>query len=95
MSNFYNIEEYEPLFELGLYKEDSPACRVIPKEVHIDPICLASLVVALFETAMMEVPDREQIIFEQKFDEALNIMMKERFDYEVIYKHPEPDDENN
>lgn len=93
MSNFHDIDGYEPLFELGLYKKDSPGCRVIPKETKIDPIVLASLVVALFETAMKNVPDSEQIIFEEKFHKAFAIMMEERFDYEVIYKYPEEENE--
>ena len=93
MSNFHNIEGYEPLFELGLYKQDSPGCRVIPKEIDIDPIILAGLVVALFETAMGGVPDSQQILFEQKFNQALDIMMEERFDYGVIHKFPGSDED--
>jgi hypothetical protein len=93
MSNFHNIEGYEPLFELGLYKQDSPGCRVISKEIDIDPIILAGLVVALFETATRGVPDSQQILFEQKFNQALDIMMEERFDYDVIHKFPGSDED--
>jgi hypothetical protein len=95
MSKYHNIEGYEPLFELGLYKKESPGCRILPKSVEVDPIVLAGLVVALFETAMRELQDSEQILFEQKFYEAFTIMMEERFDYEVMHKYPEEESEEN
>jgi hypothetical protein len=89
MSEYYNIEGYDPLFELGLFKENSPCCRVIPERVSVDPIMLASLVVALFETAMQAVPDSDQIAFENGFRDALEVLLEERFDYDVIKKYPE------
>ena len=79
-----DIEGYEPLFELGLFKKDSPGCRVIPKYVEMDPITLAALVVALFETVMQVIPDSDQIVFEEKFHKALSIMLEERFKYDLI-----------
>lgn len=67
MENYSNIEGYEPLFELGLFDEESPACRVIPDEAEICPITLAALTTALFETAMNSVPESHQNEFEQRF----------------------------
>jgi hypothetical protein len=93
MSDFHNIEGYEPLFELGIFKKESPGCRVIPEEAETDPIMLAALVVALFETVMGGVPESEQNAFEEKFHEALAVMMEERFDYEVFKKYPEDNDD--
>jgi hypothetical protein len=87
--NDFNVEGYEPLFELGLYKEESPCCRVIPSEISLCPIVLASLVTALLETAMSGVPEKEQIDFEEKFHKALQIMLEERFEYDVITKYPD------
>lgn len=95
MSNFHNIEGYEPLFELGIFKKESPGCRVIPEEAETDPIMLAALVVALFETVVGGVPESEQNAFEEKFNEALGVMMEERFDYEVLKKYPEDDDDDD
>jgi hypothetical protein len=89
MSEYHGIEGYESLFELGLYKKDSPGCRVIPEEVEVDPIVLAAPVVALFETAMKSVKDSDQILFEDKFYEAFDLMMQERFEYETITKYPD------
>lgn len=91
MSEYHNIEGYEPLFEVGLYKRDSPCCRVIPEEIEIDPIILASLVVVMFETVMCRVEENYQIAFENKFNEALKLMMEERFEYDVHQKYPPPD----
>lgn len=89
MPEDYEIEGYEPLFELGLYKKDSPGCRVIPKEAEIDPIVLAALMVTLFETVMKSVPDSDQILFEDKFHKAFEMLMRERFQYETITKYPD------
>jgi hypothetical protein len=85
-----NKEEYTPLFELGLYGED-PAIKIV-NECSICPTSLASLVTALFETVMRTVSDKKQIQFEEKFNDALQILMKERFNYDISIKFPE--DEN-
>lgn len=92
MSDYDNIEDYEPLFELGLYKKDNPCCRVIPIQASIDPIALASLAIALFETAMQAVPDSNQIEFEDMFRKALTIMFEERFEYDLVKKYPSEDE---
>lgn len=89
MSNSDSIPEgYVPMFELGLFEEMSPACKVIPNEAEVCPIVLAALVTVLFETVMRAVPEKNQIEFENKFHEALEIMLEERFDYDVVVKPP-------
>jgi len=82
----------KPMFELGVVDEDSPYCRVIPEEVTTSPVILAALTVVLFETAMNSVQEKNQISFEKQFREALDIMMRERFEYDVIRKYPEDGD---
>ncbi len=86
MDKNYNEEEtYEPIFELGFFQEVSPACKVLT-ESEICPIQLASLTTALFETVMRSVPESQQIEFEKKFHQAFEIMLEERFEYDVVTK---------
>jgi hypothetical protein len=89
--DFY--EGYEGLFELGLFEETSPACKVLG-EFSICPITLASLTTALFETVMRSVPESEQIEFEKKFHESFKIMLEERFEYDVVTKYPDEENED-
>jgi len=88
MSDYEDIEGYAPMFELGLFEEESPACRILEDEIKINPIVLASLSVALFETAMDSVEEQHQIEFENQFLEAFNIMLRERYEYDIIKKRP-------
>ena len=92
MSDYEDLEGYQPLFEVGLFEKESPCCRVIPETVVVDPIVLASLAIALFETAMQHVPDSSQITFEAMFRDALEVMFEERFEYDLIKKYPPDDD---
>ena len=78
-------QNYQKFFELGLYKQNSPACKVYAG-VEVCPIVLAALVTAMFETVMKAVPDHQQIDFEKKFKESLRIMLEERFEYDVYTK---------
>ena len=91
MSGYEDIEGYEPMFELGLFEKDSPACRVLNDNIELNPITLAALSVALFETAMNSVSEKNQIEFERQFHEAFKIMLEERFGYDLIKKYPEED----
>lgn len=93
MSEYGDIEGYQPLFELGLFENENPCCRVVPEHVAVDPIVLASLTIALFETAMQQVPDSSQIVFENMFKESLEIMFEERFEYDLIKKYPNDDEQ--
>lgn len=91
MSQFEDLEDnYQKCFELGLYKETSPACKVFAG-VEVCPVILAALVTALFETVMKGVPESQQLRFEEVFKTSLQVMMEERFDYDVVTK--ELDDE--
>jgi len=88
-SDFF--EGYEPMFELGVFGED-PAIRIVG-EFEICPTSLAALVTALFETVMKTVPDDKQIEYEKKFNKSLKVLMKERFNYDVVIKYPDDDEE--
>jgi hypothetical protein len=81
------LENYEPYFELGFYEKKDPAVLVLDN-FEICPVALASLVTALFETVMRTVPDDKQIEFENAFNKSLDILMRERFDYDVTTKYP-------
>jgi hypothetical protein len=59
----------------------------------VPPVLLAALVTALFETVMTSLPDDEQISYEQQFRDSFDILMKERFDYNVEKKFLEDDNE--
>ena len=85
-TEFY--KNYQPLFELGLFDESNPAVKVMV-ECDICPAVLASFVTVLFETVMRSVPDSKQLLFEERFNDALSILMKERFDYDVTIKYPD------
>lgn len=87
MSDNFFGNEYKSLFELGLFGEN-PAVKVVDN-FEICPTNLAALVTALFETVMRTLPDGEQIKFEQKFNEALAILMKERFQYDITIRYPD------
>ena len=91
MSGYDDIEGYVPMFELGLFEEESPACGVLRDNIELSPVILASLVVALFETAMNSVEEQQQVEFERQFHEAFKIMLEERFGYDLIKKYPEQD----
>lgn len=86
------IEGYEPLFELGFFEDESPAVRVV-SEGSLCPAGVAALCVAMFETVMRTVSEHEQIIFEEKFRKSFEILMEERFNYDVVTKYP--DDEQD
>jgi hypothetical protein len=79
--------DYIKIFELGLYQNVSPACKVL-EETEICPITLAALSVALFETAMKSVPESDQIQFEKIFRQSFEVMLEERYEYDVITKYP-------
>lgn len=86
------MEGYDPLFELGLFEKKDPAVKVLDG-FEICPATLASLVTALFETVMRTVPDNKQIEFEERFLESLQILMKDRFNYDVSIKYPDDNDD--
>jgi len=86
----YSYKDYRGLFELGTVKED-PAVKILD-DFEICPTSLASLVTALFETVMRTVPDKKQIMYEDRFHKALQILMKERFEYDVTVKYPDDDE---
>ena len=87
MMSRYKYRDYRELFELGLVGED-PAVKVL-NDFEICPTSLASFVTALFETVMRTVPDKKQIEYEDKFHKSLQILMKDRFEYDITVKYPE------
>lgn len=82
-----NIDDYKPLFELGLYKEDNPACRVISSDVAICPVTLAALTLGLFETVINSVQECDQNEFEKQFVKAFKFMLKKRFEFDLSRKY--------
>jgi len=88
MDNF--LENYEPIFELGFYEQKDPAVLIL-NDAEVCPVSLAGLVTALFETVMKTVPDENQIEFEEAFNKSLEILMQQRFDYDVSIKYPDDD----
>jgi hypothetical protein len=87
----YSYSDYKGLFELGLVGED-PAVKIL-EEFEICPTSLASFVTVLFETVMRSVPDKNQIEYEEKFHNALKILMRDRLEYDVTVKYPDDDEE--
>ena len=82
---------YKPMFELGLCEEESPAVRVLD-DFEVGPVALAALVTALFETVMRTLDDGSQIDFEQKFHKALDILMEERYQYDIVTEYPDEEE---
>jgi uncharacterized phage-like protein YoqJ len=91
MSEYEDIEGYVAMFELGLFEEENPACAVLRNDIEMGPVTLAALVIALFETAMNCVEDKDQVEYERQFHEAFKIMLDERFGYDLVKKYPEKD----
>lgn len=87
----YSYSDYRGLFELGLVGDD-PAVKILD-DFEICPTSLASFVTVLFETVMRSVPDKKQIAYEDRFHKALQILMRDRFEYDVTVKYPDDDDE--
>ena len=86
----YSYSDYKGLFELGLVGEN-PAVKILD-DFEICPTSLASFVTVLFETVMRSVPDKNQIEYEKKFNSALQILMRDRLEYDVTIKYPEEDE---
>ena len=84
--------EYVPLFELGLLG-DFPAVKILDN-FEMDPVNLAALMTALFETVMITVSEQHQIEYEKKFNKALKVLMKERHKYDITveYRKDEEDE---
>lgn len=87
------FEGYIPLFELGMLK-DNPAVKVLDN-FTVCPTTLAALFTTLFETVIGTVDEDQQIQYEEKFNKAFKILMRERFKYEITrrYTDDEEDDE--
>jgi len=80
------FENFTPIFEIGTC-EENPAVLVTGDGV-VTPSMLAGLVTALLEVVMRALPDKEQIAYEQKFNDALAIILKERFNYDIRIERP-------
>lgn len=83
---------YVPMFELGLCDEESPAIRVLDN-FEVGPVTLAALTTALFETVMRTLDDSSQLEFEKKYKQALEILLEERYQYDIVMKYPDQDEE--
>lgn len=88
------FEDYEPMFELGFFEGEHPAVNVLTDGV-IDPVELASLCVVLFDAVQRTVDESKQNDFEKVFKDSLEVMLEERFNYDVTLKYPEDEDEED
>lgn len=84
-NNFEELKDYDPLFEIGLVKQNNPAIKMIGT-FEIKPVTLAALCTGMFESVMRLIPEHNQIEFEQVFIKAFRVLMKERHNYDVVYK---------
>lgn len=84
-------KEYDPMFQLGLCGKE-PYVRIL-NDFDITPITLASLVVALFEGVMRNIPDEHQIEFEEKFQSSLEYFMSMRDQCEITSKIPQKEED--
>lgn len=75
------FEDFIPIFEVGTC-EENPAVIVTGDQV-VTPTMLAGFVAALLEVVMRALPDNEQIAYEQKFNDSLAVILKERFNYDT------------
>lgn len=87
MNEYEDTDNYEPLFELGFFKENNPACRILSSEFSMCPITLAALVLGLFETVINNIPESRQNDFEKEFCRAFKIMLKKRFEFDITKKY--------
>ena len=55
---------------------------------------LAALMVTLFETAIKDVEESQQIDFEKKFHKGFKLLMKTRHNYDISYKYVTPQEED-
>lgn len=88
------FEGYEPLFELGLFEDEHPAVNVL-SECEIDPVQLAALCVVLFDAVQRTVDESKQNEFEKIFKNSFDVLLEERFNYDVTLKYPEDDEEDD
>jgi hypothetical protein len=80
------FEDFTPIFEIGTC-EDNPAVLVTGDSV-VTPCMLAGFVTALLEVVMRSLPDKEQIGYEERFNDALAVILKERFNYDIHIERP-------
>jgi hypothetical protein len=68
-----------PYFQLGIIN-NNPGVRVL-EEVDVSPIILATMAVAMFETVMLSVEERNQNQFEEAFRHCFELLMDTRHEY--------------
>jgi hypothetical protein len=83
-----SVEEwnYRPLFELGVYNEESPTVKVL-EDIEITSGELATLCATLFETVSRTLDDSKQIAFEKEFNETLSNLLEERCNYDTVVEY--------
>ena len=84
--DFY--EGYEPWFELGVFEKTHPCVKIL-EECEICPTELAALCTVLLDVVVRTVPESQQIDFEEKFKQSLEILLEERHNYDVTIKYPD------
>jgi hypothetical protein len=82
---YKELENYEPLFEIGLVHQLNPAIKVLDN-FEIKPATLAALCTGVFESVMRSVPESKQVEYEHIFMQCLTTLMNERHNFDVVYK---------
>ena len=73
------------MFLIGLI-EQNPAIKTFG-DFTITAVTLASLVVGIYESVMRNIPESEQNNFEEIYLKAVDVLFKERHNYDVIHKN--------
>jgi len=84
-----NAEEewnYRPLFELGVFNDESPTVKVLA-DIEINSGELATLCATLFETVSRTLDDSKQIAFEKEFNETFLMLLEERCNYDTVVEY--------
>jgi hypothetical protein len=78
------MDDVRPIAIVGVYKDTFPCASLLKDNIDkgdINPILISALCVSLFESCMHLIPDSEQLEFEQHFQDALKVMLRERHKY--------------
>lgn len=88
-----NPSNYISLFEVGLIDGKNPAIKGFTGYCSsLNPITLAAIMTALFESVMVNVEENTQIEYEKLFTKAFKKLMKDRHTLEITKKFFEFDE---
>ena len=75
-----NIEDFEPIFVVGLYNGNPAIKANEDMELTLHPVLVAGFMTALIECIIDRVPEPQQVEFEQATLKAFRKLVKTRFD---------------